>query len=289
MSKKFHKVEVVEVTPELAAEWLKKNTDNYRSLKSAKSRRYARDMKNGRWRNTGDPIRFGEDGTLVDGQHRLQALIEAGKTYTFIVVSGLSPDDVDALDQGALRTSSDVLRRHGVQKYRTGVASTLRLLAGWDNGIVTHAGSSIIVDTTLGEVPELLELYPEAVNHQAWAYRVRKELGFTPAAAATARNIIDRVADEDESDAFWDGVEGLVPTDESDPRRTLAKWARNRKSATNGRIENSQQLFAIFTAWNAWREGRQLSNIRHVKQAARHDEDGTLISRAVYREVPEPV
>lgn len=287
MSKKFHKVEVVEVTPELAAEWLEKNTDNYRSLKSVKSRRYARDMKNGRWRNTGDPIRFGEDGTLVDGQHRLWALIEAGKTYTFIIVTGLTPDDVDALDQGALRTSSDVLRRHGVEKYRTGVSATLRLLASWDNGLITTAGSSVIIDTTLGEVPELLELYPEAEKHQAWAYRVR-DLGFTPAAAATARNIIDRVADEDESDAFWDGVEGLVPTDKGDPRRTLAKWARDRKSAKNGRMENSQQLFAIFTAWNAWREGRQLSNIRIVERAARYDDDGTLISRAVYREVPEP-
>lgn len=287
MSKKFHKVEVVEVTPELATEWLGKNTDNYRSLKSPKTRRYVRDMKNGKWRNTGDPIRFGEDGTLVDGQHRLWALVETGKTYTFIIVSGLTPEDVDALDQGALRTASDVLRRHGVEKYHTGVASTLRLLAGWDNGLITTAGSSVIIDTTQGEMPELLELYPEAEKHQAWAYRVRN-LGFTPAAAATARNIIDRVADEDDSDAFWDGVEALVPVDKNDPRRTLAKWARDRKNAKNGRMENSQQLCAIFTAWNAWRDGRTLSNIRIVERAARYDEDDTLISKAVYRDVPEP-
>lgn len=288
MSSKFHEVEVVTVTPELAAKWLTLNADNYRNPKTSRIRRYAREMEKGNWRNTGDPIRFDEDGHLVDGQHRLYSQVESGTTQTYVVVRGLTPEEVDALDQGASRTASDVLRRHGVEKYRTGVASTLRLLKTWDSGQVIHAGSATVVQTSQSEVLELLDEYPDVEKHQAWAYGIRKELGFTPAAAAAARYILDRVAEPEEVQAFWDGVEGVGVNGDTDPRRTLMRWVRKRSDGSSGRVNNSQQLYAIFAAWNAWREGRTLKSISLTKSAEKRDEDGVVVQKAVYREVPDP-
>lgn len=273
MSRKFHKVDVVEVSPELAADWLGLNVDNYRKPRLARIRRYARDMAEGRWRDTGDPIRFDEDGYLVDGQNRLHAQVESGQTYFHVVVRGLTSEDVDALDQGASRTPAEVLARHGVSKYQSTVASTLRLLRTWDLGMIVHAGSATIAPTTQGGILELLEEYPEAENHQAWASRISKEMGFGPTVLVTARILLDRVAGEDQVKEFWDGVENFIPNGPKDPRRTLREWAAkrkrdresgNRKSGSSGRVDNSEQLFAIFRAWNAWRAGEDLSSIRDM-------------------------
>lgn len=62
-------VKIVEVSPELASEWLKGNDFN-RKLSPTITSRYADEMKNNRWAFTGDSIKFDSDGTLLDGQHR---------------------------------------------------------------------------------------------------------------------------------------------------------------------------------------------------------------------------
>lgn len=96
------------VTPEIAVEWLKKNTRNRRTLKS-KIDALAREIKEGRWVLTHQGIAFGEDGTLFDGQHRLMAVAESGVTVQMRVTRGLSPDTLNAIDTGTSRRSQDVL------------------------------------------------------------------------------------------------------------------------------------------------------------------------------------
>ncbi|MDP2620568.1 MAG: hypothetical protein Q8P46_10395, partial [Hyphomicrobiales bacterium] len=66
------------ITPELAREWLEKTNRKNRPLSELKWTAYAVDMLEGRWQYNGDAIRFGSDGVLLDGQHRLMACVEAG-------------------------------------------------------------------------------------------------------------------------------------------------------------------------------------------------------------------
>ena len=70
--------EVVMVTPELAAEWLTHNTHN-RGLKPIAIKRFAEDMTTGDWQWNGESIRFAADGTLLDGQNRLHAIVDSGE------------------------------------------------------------------------------------------------------------------------------------------------------------------------------------------------------------------
>jgi len=77
---------VVLVSPELAAEWLKKNnTGENRAVSQEVIANYAMDMKNNKWDLTHQGICFGEDGALVDGQHRLHAIVMAGVTVAMMV------------------------------------------------------------------------------------------------------------------------------------------------------------------------------------------------------------
>jgi hypothetical protein len=70
-------------------------------------------MKNGHWPFTGDPIRFTTDCELIDGQHRLQAIIEANMPMEMVCVFGLEPKAKHALDMGRKRSAGDVLALKG--------------------------------------------------------------------------------------------------------------------------------------------------------------------------------
>ena len=92
-----------QITPEKAKEYLAHNTNNYRSLMPATVKAYAADMAAGRWEINGEPIAFDENGTLKNGQHRLNAIMASGETIPILVVRGI-PKDTDIYDFGKTRT-----------------------------------------------------------------------------------------------------------------------------------------------------------------------------------------
>lgn len=115
------------ITPEMAQEYLKFNTENYRSLSKDRVISYAADMKNGRWQFNGESIKFSENGQLIDGQHRLQAIIRAGVPVDMLVIRGVK-DDVDIYDIGAQRSLGQIAKARGVVN---GWYSQVMACAGW--------------------------------------------------------------------------------------------------------------------------------------------------------------
>lgn len=107
------KIEVENITPELAKEYLQANVKNRRASKRA-VRLYKRDIEAGNWKFTGDPIRFNGAGTLIDGQHRLLAIAETGVTLPCLVIRGLDLDVQEHIDQGYKRQVSHHLQMREV-------------------------------------------------------------------------------------------------------------------------------------------------------------------------------
>jgi hypothetical protein len=77
--------EIVLVTLEIAAQWLDRNPQNRRIVQSRVSF-YAAQMQAGSWKLTHQGIAFDEYGNLVDGQHRLYAVILSGTPRPFLGV-----------------------------------------------------------------------------------------------------------------------------------------------------------------------------------------------------------
>lgn len=123
--------DVINVDPALAFRWLEGNTHN-RPLNQAHVERLARDMKAGRWRLTHQGIAFDTTGLLIDGQHRLCAVIEADTSVRMRVFFNEPPDNRHVLDTGERRSNLHVLSITGqVGKLTTCLLATLRaLLAG---------------------------------------------------------------------------------------------------------------------------------------------------------------
>lgn len=117
---------VVRMTPELAAECLKRNIRN-RALSHKQVEKYIREMSLGEFIYTGDPIRFNSDGQLIDGQHRLEACVRSGVEFDVTIVNGLGDKVQNVIDSGRKRSVSDVLKMHE-HKYYNELAATVRSL-----------------------------------------------------------------------------------------------------------------------------------------------------------------
>ena len=98
------------ITPEMAINMLSKNSSN-RKLRIDRVSFYAKQMKEGKWHLTGQTIVFGKNDELLDGQHRLWAIVESDTTQEFLVV--YNADKVNAYDCGLKRSISDQLYLSG--------------------------------------------------------------------------------------------------------------------------------------------------------------------------------
>jgi len=105
------------VGPELAGQWLSKLHPSQRKLRKEHVRAIADAMSSGTFRWTGDPIRFDRNGKLIDGQHRLRAVIASGHPMTNVVVITV-PDNEAVLyidQQTATRSARDAAGFLGVK------------------------------------------------------------------------------------------------------------------------------------------------------------------------------
>ena len=113
------------ITPATAEVLLKKNTMN-RVLRPMKLSEYERQMKAGLWKEeTGEAIKIATDGAIIDGQHRLTALIKANVSLMFLFITGLEKDVFTVIDSGAVRTSGDVFHIAGIENARN-IAAGIR-------------------------------------------------------------------------------------------------------------------------------------------------------------------
>lgn len=96
------------ITPYTARKYLELNTGN-RPLRQSHIRSLANDMRNGAWQITHQGIAFDTAGLLIDGQHRLHAIVEAGIAVEMCVTRNCSASSFSILDRGANRSPSDIL------------------------------------------------------------------------------------------------------------------------------------------------------------------------------------
>jgi hypothetical protein len=101
-------LETKSISPDYASFLLEGNTRN-RKISRTHVKALASAMTDGRFKYNGDTLKVDRNGNLVDGQHRLEAIIESGTTQMMSVVSGLDPEVFHTIDQGKKRNTGDLL------------------------------------------------------------------------------------------------------------------------------------------------------------------------------------
>lgn len=102
-------IKSVAVTAEQAKEWLKGNKLN-RPIRKGYLHKLSEAMKRGEWTVTHQPIAL-SNGRLLDGQHRLMALVDSGlQKLQMSVAYDADPATFDVIDVGINRSASDIFR-----------------------------------------------------------------------------------------------------------------------------------------------------------------------------------
>lgn len=125
MTDSFH-TQVVDMTPEWASELLKGNTNN-RGLSRTKVKSFTKQIVNGKWRKTGQGISVASNGRLLDGQTRLSAVVQSGRSVPMVVAWNCDEDSFAVFDTGRARSATDVLKIAGLAQHQGIVSSGLRL------------------------------------------------------------------------------------------------------------------------------------------------------------------
>lgn len=100
------------ITPERAQLYLEHNGRN-RPIRPSRVHELASSMLRGEWHLTHQGMAFDEDGVLLDGQHRLLAVIEAGVPVQMLVARQADAASFSVLDIGSRRMASDMLAIYG--------------------------------------------------------------------------------------------------------------------------------------------------------------------------------
>ena len=115
-----HEVQTVKIskefiTPIIAKKYLERNTFN-RRISQPILLRYTNDMISGKWKeDTYEPIKISENGRILDGQHRLLAIVKSNCSIYVHVAYNVDESVFDVLDTGKVRNASDCFFVAGVK------------------------------------------------------------------------------------------------------------------------------------------------------------------------------
>lgn len=139
---------VIEViTPEIASKILERNTNN-RNLNKSAVAYYKEQIERGAWQVNGESIKIAHDGTLLDGQHRLRAVVESGKPIKTFVARGLSEESFKTIDAGKSRTHADYLKINGREGALSQLAAAARVAMAFNDSTGEYVYSSKKVSPT---------------------------------------------------------------------------------------------------------------------------------------------
>lgn len=264
-------VYLVEITPEIAAELLSHNTKGQRTISRDAVERYATDMATLDWIFNGAPILISNENELLDGQHRLSAIIESGESQVVLIVRGVDPMAMATIDAGRKRSYADSLKIREFANH-TSVASINARVWYWLHGNYGTRGVARVADPKyLSSTPSNAQkdfamvtvekaydiTIPHAAKFAIKAYGLRR--GISVGTYGLAWVILSGI-DKDLREKFF---HELLVESESPKSGYPIVALQNRLSRLKPREDFSQvdQLDALFTTYNRWVRGEALTTV----------------------------
>ena len=292
--------EIVVITPDHAEKLLSKMYWKMRPLTKSQYGKYERFMLTNYWMNNMTiciAVLDGEEhlgeGYLIDGQHRLRALVASNLTLSFNIkryrcaTREVINDLYQVIDQNKPKTSLDVL-------VSSGAGDKLELKIGQ----VSRAHSSIKqIYRKFDQNKKLDE------DSEGWAFinnQLLKPYIFMDVWGTPIRNYYDAISyairemtcptgnlnrsliiafglitfrpelSSDYAYRFWKGIGNSQELDEDDPRLAASRYlmcTNMKHNATN--VPLYEHIRVLIACWNAWAQGRKMSRAKKVNKPIR--------------------
>lgn len=250
--------EIVVITPQQAEIWLRHNNTN-RKLSKPLVKRLANAIKRGEWELNGESIKIARGGRLLDGQHRLSAIIEAGKEIKTYVVKNLNAETFHTIDCGKLRSNADMLEIRG-EENQTALANLLTKIYFYKrkfSGFRSYGQAP-----SIQQLEKILQEYPVLRDYLAESQQMPWCKKFITAANYAFCKFLFDLDNRAASIIFFKQLESGANLIEGSPvlylRERLMQVKANRLQA----IQKIELMAYVFKAYKLFRDKKAVKVIR---------------------------
>ena len=259
------------ITAEQAQEYLANQRKTNRKRSDVVVDKYVRDIETDSYESViADPIRFGKNGTLQNGQHRMSAIIRTGRILLWHIYRNMPEDLYPYYDQGKTRKPADILKDSGALKPNPS-ANIMQLIWKLQQSKVAYSLETGIGSTSAEANALWIEMGEDHIcqPYIEIADRAVKNIGsgVKKHALSVMKMVHDR-EDYDLSNRFWSNViHGSSPNKhgDDDPSiqlrlhivKTLSE-RRESRSKGGSTIDDKELITWIQIAWEAYKKGTKL-------------------------------
>lgn len=248
--------QVMKITPEVAAKCLERNDKNRRKMNLGRAQHLANEILSGRWELNGESIKFDVNGDLVDGQHRLFAVVLANVPIEALIVQGIAVGNDRAIDVGHPRSFRDHLAYLGEKDSKT-LASAV--MYQWRYEHQRGPTVQITIRPSFLELEEVLKRHPELRTSVSKAGRCASII--TSGIPAFLHYQFS-LRDPEMADRFFEALSLGSNLSKNDPVLLLRDMLQNSNKAPSGQGLSREFKYALIVkAWNYWRQGRTVTRL----------------------------
>ena len=244
-------VEIVDLTPELAAKLMALNVAN-RAISKTNVEKIAAAIARGEWIFNGETIVIDSMNHMRQGQHRCLAVLKTGMTIQCLIVRGVSPAAFATFDSGRPRNAADTLGIGSEVNTRT-LAAAARAIVYLEEG--SYAARMI----TNKEIQEVVNHHPMV---RTWTNRLvgSKTCRCVGSAFAGVLTLASERHGAEMIQMFFDQVASGEMLKKGDPAKVLReRFPEGRKIE---RLTFEVSLAFMVKAVNAFVQGKQLGILR---------------------------
>lgn len=248
------RITVEKVTPAMAAQLLGTMSGN-RQLRMRMVNRYAREMIAGKWQLNGESIKVSHQGKLIDGQHRLNAVIQSGVSVQMVVIRGVDAAAFLTLDTGVSRNYHDATTIAG-RDWLPEAGSIARWWMKYERGVTTTAAK---VAPSHQEMDDMIARHPGIPESARFIKSLRVVQN---RCGAGVQGFVHAFAsekyDREMADSFMQDLNDGASLVKGSPIYAL----RQRLIDYSERKPLAEHVLAItIKVWNAWMNGETMQTV----------------------------
>lgn len=256
------------ITPEIAQVILDRDNTANRKLNESHVSSLVQQMLKGLWEETGDTIKFAVNGRLLDGQHRLSAVVRAKVGQWFNIAYNLSESAFNKIDTGKKRDAKDILSVDGVKNPNICAAIATLLINIRQNGFDTVYNNTTLRSrgkssrSSNQEISDYMKANPEIEEVASFVTNKYQRFKGITATQLGALYTIMAAKSQKDADCFFEKYaegDGLAKDSPIHVLRVqLLQQSSNRVTTKNMR----DRIYWFISAWNHFRANKPVVKLQ---------------------------
>jgi hypothetical protein len=253
------------ITPAVAKEMLKTNVGNNRTADHSHVVNLAHQMRLGQWMMNGAPIVIDELGNVIDGQHRLMAIIKSQCSIPMLIIAGVKSESFMTIDTGKKRSPGNMFQISGIKSGTASAAAVANVInyrraiaANKGNGGSLNTGIRPSAQDLIAEYNANPEVYSSAVK---MAGRLKKICAPSVASTLYSLAVIEGGHPIEKAESFWLKMMDGDNLAKNDPILVFRNKLIDNKNS-KAKLHFTDQLMVGIKAWNAHVLGRSISYLK---------------------------